>query len=264
MTSNAPSCRCLRPTLRRALCAALALATAALLGAVAWATGVEKQRTAEANYEADLARFKRALGWERSGHRVALPKPLYIGKYEITQEQYQQVVGSNPSRFSGRKLPAEQVPWHDAREFCKQVADLTKSNIRLPSEAEWEYACRAGTKTAYCSGDTEKDLGEFAWYGSNSGNRTHAVGQKRPNAFGLYDMHGNVSEWCEDDWHKRYEGAPNNGHAWIDKPRGETRVTRGGGWRQLRPEYCRSTFRSAGNPHGRSAYIGLRVLLELP
>ena len=120
-------------------------------------------------------------------------------------------------------------------------------DYRLPSEAEWEYACRAGSETEFCFGDDAKRLGEFAWYSENSESKTHPVGEKKPNAWGLYDMHGNVWEWVEDDWHDSYEGAPDDGSAWIDKPRGSDRVVRGGSWGDV-ARYCRSAVRSGYAP----------------
>ncbi|MBI4570177.1 MAG: formylglycine-generating enzyme family protein, partial [Planctomycetes bacterium] len=136
-------------------------------------------------------------------HRVNVSAFL-MGKYEVTQHQWQAVMGSNPSEFTnaGLDAPVETVSWDDCQKFCE------KAGLRLPSEAEWEYACRAGTTTRYSFGDAESALAEYAWHDANSGGTTHPVGQKKPNGWGLYDMHGNVWEWCEDWYHDSYNGAP--------------------------------------------------------
>lgn len=155
-------------------------------------------------------------------HRVTLA-PFWIGKYPVTQAQWRAVMGkkwlsmadNNPSQFKGDNLPVEHVSWDDAVKFCKAISQRTGGAYRLPSEAEWEYACRGGSNGRYCFGDDYALLGEYAWYDENSGNQTHPVGRKKPNAWGLYDMHGNVWEWCEDVWHENYNGAPTDGSAWL-------------------------------------------------
>ncbi len=130
--------------------------------------------------------------------------------------------------------------------------------MRLPSEAEWEYACRANTITRYYTGDTDKDLDRAGWYRENSGGELHPVGDKEPNAYGLYDMHGNVYEWVEDDWHDNYKGAPDNGRAWVDDPRGANRVMRGGSWGFV-AHRCRSAYRHYLRPDDRDDYVGFRL-----
>jgi len=141
-------------------------------------------------------------------HEVTLTKPFKMGVHEVTQAQYEQVMGSNPSKFEGADNPVENVSWLEALEFCRKLsalpAEKAAGNVyRLPTEAEWEYACRAGTTTQFSFGDDDSDLGDYAWYADNSDDKTHPVGSKQPNAWGLYDMHGNVWEWCLD-WHGDY------------------------------------------------------------
>ena len=188
-------------------------------------------------------------------HKVTLTKSFYLGIYEVTQEQYEKVMGSNPSKFKGAKLPVEMVNWDDAREFCEKLSQLEKNmTYRLPSEAEWEYAARAGTKTAYYWGD-DFDA-RYAWCYENSGGKTQEVGTRQPNAWGLYDMSGNVWEWCED-WKAEYttgEQVDPKGAA-----SGSCRVNRGGSWNDD-PLLCRSAFRNYCTPDNRINDFGLRVV----
>ncbi len=178
---------------------------------------------------------------EKPIHPVKL-KEFYIGKYPITQAQYQAIMGENPSRFKGENNPVERVSWNNAQEFCQKLSAKTGKQYKLPSEAQWEYACRAGSKTKWCFGDDESQLTNYAWYRDNSQNQTHPVGEKKPNNWGLYDMHGNVWEYCEDDWHKNYQNAPNDGKPWIDNS-SKYPVQRGGSWFNL-PNNCRSASRN--------------------
>ena len=137
---------------------------------------------------------------------MTITKPFYLGKYEVTQEQWEAVMGSNPSHFKGPKNPVEQVSWDDCQQFLVKLNAKSGgqgSKFVLPTEAQWEYACRAGSTGKFCFGDDEKQLGEYAWYEANSGDKTHPVGEKKPNTFGLHDMHGNVWEWCQD-WYGEY------------------------------------------------------------
>jgi formylglycine-generating enzyme required for sulfatase activity len=163
--------------------------------------------------------------------------------------------------LKGASLPIESVSWNDAQEFCKKVSAKTGQTVRLPTEAEWEYACRAGTTTAYYSGDTEADLGRAAWYGANINGSTHPVGQKEPNAWGLYDMHGNVWEWCQDYWYEEYEAGAATDPQGPDT--GTSRVLRGGFW-LANPWFCRSAFRSVWAPGRRDGSFGFRVVLAGP
>jgi formylglycine-generating enzyme required for sulfatase activity len=201
------------------------------------------------------------MGEGGEAHQVTLTKGFELGVYEVTQEQYEQVMGSTPSHFRGPQNPVEQVSWNDAVEFCRKLSELPAEKAagyvyRLPTEAEWEYACRAGTDTEYSFGDSESQLGGYAWYDENSGLTTHPVGGKRPNAWGLYDMHGNVWEWCQD-WYGAYPSG-----SVTDPPgaaSGSARVYRGGSWFHYSDD-CRSAFRNGSTPDDRSFGLGFRVL----
>lgn len=167
--------------------------------------------------------------WPNEGpqHEVSVPE-FYMQTTPVTQAQYLAITGQSPSYHKGDNLPVENVSWFDCKNFCKLAATAGMS-VRLPSEAEWEYACRAGT-----TGDRYGELDEIAWHRENSGGKTHVVGQKKANGFGLYDMLGNVWEWVEDDWHDDYyRGAPNRGEAWVNNPRSYGRVVRGGSFFSL-------------------------------
>lgn len=192
---------------------------------------------------------------EKPVHQVTVA-PFAIGKYPVTQAQWQEVMSSNPSHFKGDDLPVERVSWEDAQEFCRKLSQRTGQTYRLPTEAEWEYACRAGT-----TGDYAGKLDDMAWYRENSDNKTHPVGQKQPNAWGLYDMHGNVWEWCEDIWHESYEGAPSDSSAWLRDEDSEYRVLRGGSWLSL-ARACRSAYRSGDEPGMLDSGSGFRVVVE--
>lgn len=215
---------------------------------------------------------------EEPAHGVAVGE-FYLGKFEVTQAQWRAVMGTDPSLFKGDDLPVEQVSWEDAQEFCRRLSGLTGRQYRLPTEAEWEYACRAGTAGAFYA-----ELDAIAWYGDNSGDervdaselyrksgedyvrllvekyghRTHPVGQKQPNGFGLHDMVGNVSEWCEDVYHDGYGGAPADGSAWLTGGNPGFRVRRGGSFLATSLA-SRSAFRPRTNLDLRHSTAGLRV-----
>jgi formylglycine-generating enzyme required for sulfatase activity len=195
---------------------------------------------------------------EKPQHQVNLQE-FYLGKFPVTQEQYQAIMGNNPSDFRDNpKNPVESVSWDDAQEFCQKLSEKIGKKYRLPSEAEWEYACRAGTQTRYYFGDDEKLLGEYAWYIENSDSKTHPVGQKKPNNWGLYDMSGNVWEWCEDGWHENYQKAPTDGTAWNNNhSQTKVRVIRGGSWVNY-PRICRSAYRITNGYRGFN--LGFRVV----
>ncbi|MEA3324727.1 MAG: formylglycine-generating enzyme family protein [Euryarchaeota archaeon] len=204
---------------------------------------------------------------EKPVHKVRIGKPFYLGTYPVTQAEWKAVMGNNPSHFKGDDLPVESVSWDDVQEFIKKLNEKEGTDkYRLPSEAEWEYACRAGTNTRYSFGDSESKLGDYAWYDYNSGSKTHPVGKKKPNPGGLYDMHGNVWEWVQDRWHSNYDGAPTDGSAW-ESGDGAHRVLRGGSWGG-NARYCRSAdrrhddpgYRNSNDPGYRRDYLGFRLL----
>ena len=198
---------------------------------------------------------------EKPPHEVNISQSFYLQTTEVSQEQWKKVMGDTPSAFKscGDDCPVENVSWEDAQRFIEKLNQLEKTKAyRLPSEAEWEYACRAGTTTEYSFGDDASKLGEYAWYQDNSSKTTHRVAGKKPNPWGLYDMHGNVWEWVEDDWHDSYEGAPADGRAWVDNPRGSVRVVRGGSWDDGARD-CRSATRGNGGPDIRYVSVGFRL-----
>jgi formylglycine-generating enzyme required for sulfatase activity len=236
---------------------------------------------------------------EKPQHQVTI-KPFLMGKYPVTQAQWRQVASfpklqrnldPNPSRFKGENLPIECVDWYDCIEFCARLSQKTEKNYRLPSEAEWEYAARAGTTTPFHIGETlTTDLANYdgnCIYSSGAKaiyrKKTTPVGHfKHANAFGLYDIHGNVCEWCLDDWHDSYTGAPTNGLAWLNDYDNDyhsernwihwlkeifthknNKLLRGGFWSHY-PWDCRSAFRISFSPGFRNNNIGFRIAVSLP
>jgi formylglycine-generating enzyme required for sulfatase activity len=207
---------------------------------------------------------------ERPQHAVTIA-PFWMGKFPVTQQQWASVMGTKPSYFKGSQLPVERVSWDEAKEFCQRLADKTGHTYRLPSEAEWEYACRAGTTTSFHFGETLLPLcanyqAGFRYASELVGrdrSKTTPVGSFPPNAFGLYDLHGNVWEWCADLWHKNYKGAPADGRAWEEGGKTAERVIRGGSWR-LYPRFCRSANRDRRDPAARSYDLGVRIVMVLP
>jgi formylglycine-generating enzyme required for sulfatase activity len=191
---------------------------------------------------------------EKPIHRVKLAYGFYMSRYEITQGQWQAVIGTNPSYFKGRNLPVESVSFANATAFISKLNKLNDGySYRLPSEAEWEYACLAGT-----TGDAHVDLNSIAWYSENSDNKTHPIGEKQPNAFGLYDMLGNVWELCEDRWHRNYEGAPDDGSAWITGA--GAHVVRGGSRVDAAYEVTATRRMSSEGPPGSGPFAGIRLV----
>ena len=195
-------------------------------------------------------------------HTVKIRKTFYLSIYSVTQQEWNAIMGGNPSTFNGSDLPVEMVSWNEVQEFIRKLNERESSvKYRLPSEAEWEYAARAGTTTRYSFGDDESDLGDYAWYNENSAGKTHPVGQKKSNPWGLYDMHGNVYEWVQDEWHDSYDGAPSDGSAWEGGD-GTFRVFRGGSWSNF-ARYCRSAYCSINDPGYRYGFLGFRLLQEV-
>ena len=232
---------------------------------------------------------------ESPRHQVVLTHPIYLGIHEVTQGQYEQVMGKNPSPFAPMGIakdtvagmnttrhPVEMVSWNDAAEFCAKlsqheklkplysrvgetVTSLSGTGYRLPTEAEWEFSCRAGTTTRYWLGDQEQDLAQIGWFTADSEGRTHAVGELKSNPFGLFDVHGNVWEWVQDLWeptyYEQFQGMPAidpNGPS----PAGSLRAVRGGGWSNAAPT-CRASHRQATEPADHDHFIGFRVSLPV-
>lgn len=208
------------------------------------------------------------IGFDDPLHKVTISKPFYMAKCEVTQEEWATLMGTDPSFYKGDKLPVEQITWKDAEAFILALNQREKvSKYRLPTEAEWEYACRAKTTTEFSFSNDATTLDrygwsdEYGWCAINSNETTHPAGQKKPNAWGLYDMHGNVWEWTQDTWHSGYEGAPQDGSAWED---GNTtlRVGRGGSWMDG-PNICQSAFRGELEADTGVSVLGFRVVMDV-
>lgn len=217
---------------------------------------------------------------ESPRHAVIISRGFWMGKYEVTQAQWGVIMGKNPALLKAKKplvwrigmnnvphitakdLPVEKVSWNEVQKFICKLNSITGQTFRLPTEAEWEYACRAGSKTAYYFGNNRKELSRYAWYNGNTSAETHPVGWKKPNGWGLYDMEGNVWEWCQDWYDENYyqyspatdPAGPSSGHA---------RVFRGGSWFSSE-DRCRSAFRYGYDPRLRYANLGFRLVMELP
>lgn len=195
---------------------------------------------------------------DENQHKVIITEGFFMQRTPVTQGQWKTVMGNNPSYFDeyGDDYPVERVSWDDAQEFIKKLSRMDGRQYRLPTEAEWEYACRAGTTTPFWTGDSDADLAQAGWYGGNSGKKTHPVGRKEPNAFGLYDMHGNVWEWCSD-WFGDYPADSVTDP--IGPSTGYNRVLRGGGWLSD-AGYCRSACRLHVSPADRFNDLGFRMV----
>ena len=194
---------------------------------------------------------------EKPTHSVTLSS-FYLCKYEVTQALWRAVMGNNPSRFRGNSLPVEQVSWNDCQTFITRLNNLTGKKFRLPTEAEWEYAARGGNHSRGYKYSGSNVLSDVAWYDDNSGSKTHPVGSKSPNELGLYDMSGNVWEWCSD-WYRTYSSSSQTNPAGPSS--GSSRVFRGGCW-DYDSRNCRSSNRLDCAPDGRNDIVGLRLALS--
>ncbi|MEM9273121.1 MAG: formylglycine-generating enzyme family protein [Cyanobacteria bacterium P01_F01_bin.143] len=216
---------------------------------------------------------------ERPQHQVSVPT-FFMGKYPVTQAQWQAIMGNNTSRFKGDKRPVENISWNNAQEFCQRLSQRTGRKYRLPSEAEWEYACRAGTTTPFYFGETittdlanyrGTDNQEYKWSGSYGEGPKGKYRQETmtvdkfgiANNFGLCDMHGNVWQWCLDHWHDNYQNAPRDGTAWVSEGDSNRRLLRGGSWDYI-PINCRSAARYYVNPEIAFNDIGFRIVCSVP
>lgn len=206
---------------------------------------------------------------EQPVRRVRFTRPFAIAKYEVPQNLYEAVMGANPSRWKGPRNSVEMVSFHEAEEFCRRVTEKLRAAgliredqvVRLPSEAEWEYCARAGTRTEYSFGDDAGELDAYAWYTGNAAGNDPPVGAKKPNPWGLYDVHGYLWEWCTDTAHPNYDGAPTNPSAWIEGGDTARRMLRGGSWKD-EAAALRSAARRSALATTRDDAIGLRCVLD--
>jgi len=237
-------------SLARFIAMMLALSVGVMGGMHWWHSG-RALALAQAEYREALAHWQKWDNDEDPAHAVTLTRPFYLGKFQVTQAQYKQVLGTDPSHNKGANFPVEMISWDDAQEFCKKASQQSGQSVRLPTEAEWEFACRAGTKTDYCTRDTEFEFYIAAWP------KTGPVGQYAPNAWGLYDMHGNVLEWCQDRY-EHYKAGP------VVDPQGPAqgneRVQRLGFWHYNPGPTGRQT-RSGHAPDYRGGISGVRVVV---
>ncbi len=205
---------------------------------------------------------------EQPVHEVTLKAPFFIAKYEVTQELYQVVMGSNPSKWKGARNSAEMMDWNEAVEFCTKATKMlrdaelitAKQAVRLPSEAEWEYVCRAGTDTAYSFGDDVSELTHYGWYKVNAPGNDPPVGRKKANPWGLYDIHGYCWEWCQDAWHADYDGAPHDASQRVIAD-SKKKVIRSGSWADDAAA-SRSASRRGASIAAKSDAIGMRCVLS--
>ncbi len=206
-----------------------------------------------------------AVEGEFPSHQVNINNDFWLAKYELTQEIWSSVMGEWNFHFDGTNNPVDRVTWDDVKAFIDSLnADEGSETWRLPSEAEWEYACRARTTTRFFWGNDPNNtvIEQYAWYSGNSSNTTHPVGHKQPNPWGLYDMIGNVNEWCEDDYHENYNNAPSSGNPWIESPRDNYRIHRGGSYND-NPANCRSSMRFDSYHATPFDYLGFRLVRSI-
>jgi formylglycine-generating enzyme required for sulfatase activity len=196
-------------------------------------------------------------------HKAVISESLSVAVYPVTQEQYQEIMGHNPAKFRhGKNLPVANVNWFDAKKFCQKLSGETGQLLRLPTETEWEYFCRAGSETEFFFGDDKKELVDYAWFEYNSNERTAPVGLKKPNDWGIHDIVGNVWEWCEDVWQSDYTGFPSDGSANLKNiEKQHQRSTRGGSW-AMDAFRCRSSYRSHDWTDTKTEKLGFRIVLE--
>jgi len=203
---------------------------------------------------------------EKPVRKVLIATPFYLGKHEVTWRQWEAVRGKRPSAINGPDYPVDAVNWDDCQSFVRQLKErFPQKQFRLPTEAEWEYACRAGSAGEYCHGNDETGLSDYAWYRGNSGGKVHPVGQKKPNAWGLYDMHGNVWEWCENPYGEHHSGGPAEARIADSGKRllfGPERVLRGGAW-YTTAQGLRSACRNLASPVQNYGSYGFRVACSL-
>ena len=217
-----------------------------------------------------------SLFGESPPHVVRIGADFLLGVYPVTQQQWQAVMGNNPSAFSGTPTrPVDSVSWDQAMEFCSRLSEASRRRVRLPSEAEWEYACRAGTTTDFffgCRGpfldeseipsEARRELYNFAWFDLNSGDCTRPVGLKKSNPWGFHDMIGNVWEWCADVWHSDYDGSPLDASPWLDNSSQQPRrALRGGAW-DMNAFRCRSSYRSYDHKDLATSRFGFRIAVD--
>jgi len=204
-------------------------------------------------------KLEQAEDHETPRRAVKISKAFFLGKYEVTQAQWSEMMNNNPSEFKDDKRPVERVSWNDVQAFVQKLNTKEETNkYRLPTESEWEYAARAGSESSYNFGSNANKLSQYAWYRKNSAGETHPVGQLKPNSWGLFDMHGNVHEWCQD-WFDRkyYSQSPSNDP--LGPSSGMAKVLRGGDWGS-EDWYCRCASRSLSSPERRSNRLGFRLI----
>lgn len=204
-------------------------------------------------------KLEQAEDHENPKHMVKISNAFYMGKYEVTQKQWHEIMNNNPSKYIDDLRPVEQVSWNDVQVFIQNLNDREGTHqYRLPSEAEWEYSARAGSEGPYTFGSDTNILSQYAWYRNNSNGKTHPVGQLEPNAWGLYDMHGNVHEWCQD-WFDRNYYSQSSSNDPFGPQTGLAKALRGGDWGS-EDWYCRCASRSLSSPDRRSNRVGFRLI----
>ena len=195
---------------------------------------------------------------EKPKHTVSISKGFWFGKYPVTQAFWLKIMDTNPSHYNGLNCPVEMVSWEECQSFIKRLSQKTEKNFRLPTEAEWEYACRAGSYNEYFFGNEDDALDEFAWYVENSDQMTQPVGQKKPNHWNLHDIHGNVWEWCQD-WYAADYFVHTPKADPLGPSSGDERIVRGGSW-CCAPCFCRDSDRRKFTPNSKDKDVGLRLL----